>query len=214
MAVKVDFKYNNGENIYFVSDTHFSHEHIIKFCNRPFKDKEEMDYNLIKNWNTKVPNDALVFHLGDFGWGGYKEYKNIREQLNGKIILIKGNHDQRNGCQNETQYNQLFEYTTQQMFIQIEGRKVYLNHVPMLCYGGTYREQDKLVYQLHGHVHLTKKNPKGKDIERVLNYEFPTQYDVGVDFNDFTPISWKEVNEKIQTQIKMNDNMKIWLKND
>jgi calcineurin-like phosphoesterase family protein len=51
-----------------------------------------MDYNLIKNWNEKVPPDGLVFHLGDFGWGGYQEYKKIRDQLNGKIILIKGNH--------------------------------------------------------------------------------------------------------------------------
>jgi len=51
-----------------------------------------MDRKLIENWNNKVPTDGLVFHLGDFGWGGYQEYKKIREQLNGKIILIKGNH--------------------------------------------------------------------------------------------------------------------------
>lgn len=72
--------------------THFGHSNIIQFCDRPFASVEEMDYNLIKNWNEKVPPDGLVFHLGDFGWGGYQEYKKIRDQLNGKIILIKGNH--------------------------------------------------------------------------------------------------------------------------
>jgi len=92
MAKKVDIKYTDGSNIFFVSDTHFGHSNIIQFCDRPFASVEEMDYNLIKNWNEKVPLDGLVFHLGDFGWGGYQEYKKIRDQLNGKIILIKGNH--------------------------------------------------------------------------------------------------------------------------
>lgn len=180
--------------------THFSHEQIIKFCNRPFADKEEMDEVLIRNWNEKVPPNGLVFHLGDFAWGGCKEYKEIREKLNGRIVLIKGNHEFRNGCRTEEQYNELFEHTAQQLFIEIEGRKMYLNHVPFLCYGGTYRDPQGLVYQLFGHVH-TSPVSSGRDTER-LKYLFPTQYDVGVDNNNFTPISWYEVNEKIQTQIQ------------
>ena len=199
MSKKVDIKYTDGSNIFFTSDTHFGHGNIIQFCDRPFSSVEEMDYNLIKNWNEKVPTDGLVFHLGDFGWGGYQEYKKIRGQLNGKIILIKGNHDFRNGCQSEAQYNELFEYTTQQLLIEIEGRKIYLNHVPFLCYGGTYRDPKGLVYQLFGHVH-SKVNAKGQDIER-LKYLFPTQYDVGVDNNNYTPISWKEVEEKEGKQL-------------
>ena len=51
-----------------------------------------MNRKLIENWNNKVPKDGLVFHLGDFAWGGSDVWKNIREQLNGDIILIKGNH--------------------------------------------------------------------------------------------------------------------------
>ncbi len=199
MSVKVDVKYKDGSKIFFTSDTHFGHCNIIKFCDRPFKDTEEMDRVLIENWNNKVPEDGLVFHLGDFGWGGYQEYKKIRERLNGNIILIKGNHDFRNGCQSEAQYNKLFEFSTQQLLIEIEGRKVYLNHVPFLCYGGTYRDPKGLVYQLFGHVH-SGRNGKGEDIER-LKYLFPTQYDVGVDNNDYTPISWYEAEEKIGKQL-------------
>lgn len=200
MSKRVDIKYNDGSEIFFVSDTHFSHKHIIKFCNRPFADEKEMDETLIKNWNDKVPPSGLVFHLGDFGWGGFNEWKRIRERLNGEIILIKGNHDHKNGCQSEAQFNELFKYTTQQLLIQIENRKLYLNHVPFLCYGGTYRDKAGLVYQLFGHVH-TSPVSSGMDTER-MKYLFPTQYDVGVDNNNFTPISWNEVNEKIQMQIK------------
>lgn len=213
MAQKVDFKYKDGSKIFFTSDSHFMHEHIIKFCKRPFNDVNEMNHILLENWNNKVPQDGLVFHLGDFAWGGYKEYKNIREQLNGKIIFIKGNHDHKNGCQTQEQYNSLFEYTTQQMYIEIEGRKIYLNHVPFLCYGGTYRDANNLVYQLFGHIHTSNimERNNGKDFERCTSMLFPTQYDVGVDFNNFTPISWNEVNEKIQKQIENNTNLKMWI---
>jgi len=213
MSKRVDVKYDNGDKIFFVSDTHFKHSHILKFCNRPFKDVEEMDRKLIENWNNRVPADGLVFHLGDFGWGGYQEYKKIREQLNGKIILIKGNHDWRNGCQSDAQYNELFELATQQLFIEIEGRKIYLNHVPFLCYGGTYRDEKGLVYQLHGHVHISNfaNRNNGMDCNRCFSMLFPTQYDVGVDFNDFTPISFHEVDEKIKKQIETKQNLKIWI---
>lgn len=56
-----------------------------------------------------------------------------------------------------------------------------------------------MVYQLFGHVH-SGKNAKGKDIDR-LKFLFPTQYDVGVDNNDYTPISWEEVNGEIEKQL-------------
>ena len=106
---------------------------------------------------------------------------------------------------------ELFEHVAYQMKIKIEGRSIYLNHNPFLCYGGTYRDPKGLVYQCHGHVHLSKTNPNGLDVERVLKYEFPTQYDVGVDFNDYTPISWLELNFKIQSQIRENENMRMWM---
>ena len=75
MSVKVDFKYDDGSKIYLTSDSHYGHSNILKFCDRPFKDIEEHDKMLIENWNKKVPQDGLVFHLGDFAWGGYEFWK-------------------------------------------------------------------------------------------------------------------------------------------
>ena len=197
MSTKVDFKYNDGSKVFFTSDTHWGHGNIIKFCDRPFKDVEEMNYKLIENWNKKVPQDGLVFHLGDFAWGGSDMWKNIRQQLNGEIILIKGNHDQKN--MSSTAEQTLFKYSAWQMLIEIEGRKVLLNHFPFLCYAGVYRDPKGLVYNLYGHVH-SGPGKKGEDIPRLI-HTFPTQFDVGVDNNDYEPISWYEVNEKIQKQL-------------
>lgn len=197
MSTKVDFKYNDGSKIFFTSDSHWGHGNIIKFCDRPFKDVEEMNYKLIENWNKKVPQDGLVFHLGDFAWGGSDMWKNIRQQLNGEIILIKGNHDQKN--MSSTVEQTLFKYSAWQMLIEVEGRKVLLNHFPFLCYAGVYRDPKGLVYNLYGHVH-SGPGKKGEDIPRLI-HTFPTQFDVGVDNNDYEPISWYEVNEKIQKQL-------------
>lgn len=57
------------EQVWFTSDTHFGHENTIRFCNRPFKNAEEMNAELIRRWRETVPEDGIVFHLGDFAHG-------------------------------------------------------------------------------------------------------------------------------------------------
>jgi calcineurin-like phosphoesterase family protein len=97
------------------------------------------------------------------------------------------------------------------MKLKIEGRPVYLNHYPFLCYGGVYREPQDQVWALHGHIHLGPNSLEGKDVPR-MEYLYPTQYDVGVDMNNYTPISWKEVKEKIEYQVENNVNCMYWTK--
>ena len=201
MNQNIQTSFSDGSNIFFTSDTHFSHANIMKYCNRPWSNVEDMNETLINNWNKVVNKDSIIFHLGDFAWGN--NWMPILNQLNGRKILILGNHDLKN--KDATALTKGFDYVCQQLYINIEHRKVILNHCPMLCYGGTY-SNDK-VYQLFGHVHSGKYTNnalnKGLDTDRLSNL-FPTQYDVGVDNNDFTPISWYDVNEKIQTQLYGN----------
>ena len=73
-----------AKKIFFVSDTHFSHENIIKYCKRPFKSIEENDEVLIRRWNEKVPEDGIVFHLGDVAFGDRERVDNILKRLKGK----------------------------------------------------------------------------------------------------------------------------------
>ena len=102
----------------------------------------------------------------------------------------------------------LFKMILPQVYGKIEGRYVYLNHYPFLCYGGIYRDPKDLVYQLFGHVH-SGKIQTGLDMTR-MNLLLPTQYDVGVDNNNYTPISWYDVAKKIETQVKNKKNMTMW----
>jgi len=79
--------------ILVISNTHFNHKNIINYSNRPFKTVEKMNEILIKNWNAKVRKEDIVIHLGDFALGNEEEIRNIKNELNGTIILLKGNHD-------------------------------------------------------------------------------------------------------------------------
>ncbi len=182
------------EGLWFTSDTHFCHENIVKFSGRPFANAAEMNEELIRRWNETVPEDGIVFHLGDFCMGGSKEWNDIMYRLHGKIYLILGNHDMKNIKQG---FIQRFELVTQQMSIRVGGQSIILNHNPFLCYGGSYRD----VWQLFGHVHSGPLSHTGLDHPR-LNMLFPLQYDVGVDNNDFRPVSFVEVKAKIEAQVE------------
>lgn len=184
----------DGDKVFFTSDTHFNHENIVSFCERPFKDAKEMDETLINNWNRVVGEDDIVFHLGDFCFGGVAKWKNYLDRLNGRVYLILGNHDLKNIRQGLTGR---FEEVNGGMCIWIEDYQIFLSHYPFLCFEGGYRDD---VWQLFGHVHSRIGNT-GFDADR-LNYLYPTQLDVGVDNNNFTPLSYNEVKLRILEQIK------------
>ena len=111
----------SGENLFFTSDTHFFHEGIIKFCKRPYATVEEMNETLIRNWNETVPENGTVFHLGDFAFGGWREWMSDYNRLNGKIYLILGNHDLKNAKQG---FMDRFEHVSHSMLDIMEFKEV------------------------------------------------------------------------------------------
>ena len=197
------FKFD-PHHVYFTSDTHFGNENIIRFCGRPFRNAEEMNTELIRRWQETVPEDGIVFHLGDFAHGNAHLWNDILSVLPGRKFLILGNHDMKWSMAKgnnlfpclRPNYMGHFEFVAQQMTIRIDGQTVMLNHNPFLCYGGSYRD----VWQLFGHVHSGSASHTGLDHPR-LRMLFPLQYDVGVDNNDFRPVSFVEVKEKIEKQV-------------
>lgn len=176
-------KYSNADKLFFTADTHFGHANIIKYCNRPFSSVEEMDETLIRNWNSVVPADAVVFHLGDFCLDTKERWEDIFKRLNGKEkILITGNHDEHKIANG---FDPGFTLVTEQMLIEIDGQPVLLKHVPL-------SDLDSNVWQLFGHIHSGPRSSEVKDPSK-LQPILPNQYDVGVDNNDYRPVSFQEV---------------------
>ena len=190
--------------IWFTADTHFGHDNIIPMCNRPFmtaadrdvwknhkQNKESipsalklrleqagrlMDETLIKNWNDTVAPDDDVWFLGDFHKSNRSSPGDYLRQLNGRLYLIKGNHDT-DQCANHS------KWVFQRSYAELRTGKDFLImcHYAMRVWNGSYHGQN---IQLHGHSH-------GK------LFPLPMQCDVGVDCWNFRPISLDQIKARI-----------------
>lgn len=147
---------------YFViADTHFGHAHVIDYCNRPFKDINDMNFKLVKFWNETVSNGDYVFMLGDFAFGK-ENVRRFANELNGRKILIKGNHDtypnsfyRECGFEEVSKYPILFEFCL-------------MSHEPLLL------SQTTPYFNFYGHIHQDERyienaTSKCVSVERI-NY--------------------------------------------
>lgn len=78
---------------FFTADTHFQHDAIRHYCQRPFASVGEMDNSLIAMWNGVVGKRDVVYHLGDVFFGDEDKALGLLRRLNGKKFLVPGNHD-------------------------------------------------------------------------------------------------------------------------
>ena len=78
-------------------DHHLGHANIIKYCNRPFNNIEEMDDELCSIWNSHVAPEDIVYYLGDFCLGNSQLANIYFQRLNGTIFVLgnKWHHDSR-----------------------------------------------------------------------------------------------------------------------
>lgn len=84
---------------FFISDTHFFHNNILKFKRkdgspvRPFDTIDAMHEAIVENWNSRVGTSDYVYHLGDVTFQYDKPFRELMFSLNGRKRLILGNHD-------------------------------------------------------------------------------------------------------------------------
>ena len=97
----------------------------------------------------------------------------------------------------------LFENVSYQQHIVIGPDNFYLNHYPYLCFPSHHSH----TYQLFGHIHSSPYKFDGIDADRSKTNLKPTQYDVGVDWNNFTPISYEKLIKILEKQVYENKNM-------
>ncbi len=131
---------------FFIADTHFGHKNIINYEKRPFQNIREMDEFMINKWNEVVSSNDIVYHLGDVSFYNKEKTKEIISKLNGKKVLIKGNHDDRsNEWFREVGFDEVSEYPI------VLDEWVILQHEPP-----TYINDFMPYYYLYGHVHGTE----------------------------------------------------------
>ncbi len=142
---------------YYISDLHFFHDNLNhRMDNRGFQSMEEMHEYMIEKWNGRVRKKDEVVILGDFSIGKGAQTNEILERLNGKLYLIKGNHDR--FLRDKAFHREYFKWIEDYHELNDNGRKIILSHYPVFCYNGQYQFNKSGIpktYMLYGHVHNT-----------------------------------------------------------
>ena len=171
--------------IWFTGCTHLGHTNIIKHCNRPFSNVEEMDATIIQNTNELVgPNDILC-HLGDVAWNKPALRNYLSKLKVGNLHLILGNHDNKSDFYDyEKNYKVKIlnlGYMHEMKNDYIPATTIVLCHYPLLEWNRSH----------YGSIHLYSHS-HGR-----LNHPNPRAIDVSVDAWDFKPVSLTKINNKI-----------------
>lgn len=175
---------NQKKETWFTSDTHFGSQRTLELSKRPFLGVEEMNWTMVERWNKVVSPESEVIHLGDFG-----DYKWAR-YLNGKIKLLYGNYERKEG--EDIPRNSLESYNVTVLkpnilalkvrgFNEDPNFKLILGHEPtnVLRYLNEH-DSDDGAWAVFGHIH-------GR--QRIKKFGV----DVGVDCNNFYPISLQDL---------------------
>jgi calcineurin-like phosphoesterase family protein len=187
---------NKGQRLWFTSDTHYNHGNICSATTqwtdpvtcREFKSLEQMNAHLIGNINEKVGQDDILFHLGDWSFGGFEQIELFRNQIVCKNVhIITGNHDHHIE-NNKEGIQSLFSSVNKYLNLVVKynvgtplmgDARFALMHFPIASWDNMARG----AIHLHGHVHFEadKRIGAGK------------MMDVGCDGNELYPIEMSEV---------------------
>jgi len=186
--MKLKLEHTEQSKVWLTADLHLGHHKIIQYCNRPFQGLQEMNETLIANWNDVVADDDFVICAGDFAFKDDRKLTHFVARLNGKIILVYGNHDnQKRGG--------LFYKACDLLDLTVKDEIMSKTHFMVVSHYclRTWNRSHFNSWHLYGHSHGGLP-PIGKS------------WDVGVDNNEYAPISFERVCE-IMTERPDNPNL-------
>ena len=207
-------------NVFITADEHYGHKSIIKFCDRPFGNREHLmgctlhrcvicqqaiddqTETIIERHNAKVPNKPsyLTIHVGDLFWHTltFDEAMTILKRLNGRHAFIYGNHDEL-----VEKYQSIFaphfdwikgqNKDSGTHRLHFNGNELTLCHYAMRVWNRSHKGS----WMCFGHSH---------DELPVVGKSF----DIGVDGNNFTPWSLEEIEAKMNTLPLGHIITKVW----
>lgn len=193
--------------IFVTSDLHFGHRNIIRYCDRPFANKEDMDSHLIDEWNRRVGEEDTTYVVGDLALGPTDgDIAQRLRQLNGQIKFILGNHDMPDSKYKAGGLEKIVsdysladkvEILPLMILLKLGGVSFVMCHHPM----EQWMDDRQGGVHLHGHKH-TKYSK-----QEALRASRAKKYDIGVDMYG-GPV-------EITSNLKHLNNPKGWgFKND
>ena len=130
---------------WFTADFHFGHNNIILYCNRPFRNVEEMDQTILERLNASVKANGALYFLGDFCIGSKARALERRRQIRcKKILVVPGNHDKE-----VRKLTEEFSWLNNLAEISVNGQPIVLCHYAMRVWNRFHHG----AWHLYGHSH-------------------------------------------------------------
>lgn len=171
------------------SDLHFGHKNILKYSPkyRTFQDASEMNEAIVAGWNAKVNDDDLVYILGDVAFCNAEKACELVKRLNGRKILIEGNHDAK--LMQNSEFVNCFEAVHKYHEITHNGNRVCLFHYRIFEWNQCHRGS----LHLFGHAH----GNGGETNNRSMDVGFDATGNIVSNLDDI-------VNELSKKEIKLH----------
>jgi calcineurin-like phosphoesterase family protein len=196
---------------FVTSDHHFGHARISELAGRPFTSVDEMNSVLIERWNNLVGPDDVVLHLGDLALGPIEQSVSLTSRLNGRRLLVPGNHDRVSPATQSQRaierFRAMYEDAGWTILPEIldgsrRGARLLASHYP---YAGdttgierhsSHRPVNTGIPLLHGHTHEHAFGPHGSH-----------EFHVGVDAFNFAPIQFELIDAWLEDLRREEDEM-------
>lgn len=177
---------------FFTSDLHFGHANVIDYCKRPYDSVARMNEAIVVRFNWLVSPKDLCWFLGDLTLGHHADLIPWITRMNGRKILVKGNHDKFTDAQ---YYAMGFENVLHEAVIQVGKRRLRLSHYPRRP-----RWYESLFKPKHHYRYLERRPPDdgmwllhGHQHSKVAMCARRKAYDVGVDANLYWPVDLQRI---------------------
>lgn len=189
--------------IWFTSDLHLGHENALSFTARPWERIEDMNHGIIANINSKVQKKDELYILGDFSFKipAVDAAKFRKQIICDKVHIVPGNHDK---DWNHKDVQGTFIVEPPIVVLKQDGRKFVLSHYPM----ADWQSMSHGSIHLHGHIHSKESQYNEANLEQGIY-----RYDVGVDANEYMPVSMEEILEWFDgVECRGRMNWREWVK--
>lgn len=179
--------------IYITSDLHFNHNKEFIYAPRGFTNVQDMNNTIIQNFNEIVKFDDDVYILGDLMLGGadkQAEGLELISALNGKLHLVRGNHDTEKRWAAYKELHNVVE-TDNAIYLNYRKYHFYMSHFPTMTANLEKESLHQCTINLFGHTH------------QITNFynEIPFMYHVGLDSHNMAPVLLDDAIEEMKKKV-------------
>ena len=174
-----------SQNKFIVSDLHFWHKNIIKYCNRPYPCESSslpfMNEDILKQFDD-LPEGSVVINLGDLLVNSSKTFDDLKQLVermkfnNKKLLLVMGNHDRElSRFLRKQSFNSSYKMFLEAGFDRVYDKPFYMDgiifsHEPVFLNNG--------MKNCHGHIHdlVLDKDYFKREIKPINSEVNPRDY--------------------------------------